>query len=93
MTYPAESLRPASAKRQQRFLRFQLQPGDEALLDHLSENQRALLLSDGSYKERAERFGLPVGTVRSRLHRARAMLEQLRQDHRDAPVAKDTAIN
>jgi DNA-directed RNA polymerase specialized sigma24 family protein len=63
-------------KRSQRFLKFKMQPGDEALLEQLNDNQRELLLAQGSYQELADRFGLPV--VRSRLHRARAALIQLR---------------
>jgi DNA-directed RNA polymerase specialized sigma24 family protein len=67
-------------KREQRFLHFKLMPDDETLLDQLTDNQRALILSEGSYKERANQFGLPVGTVRSRLHRARLALAELRQE-------------
>jgi DNA-directed RNA polymerase specialized sigma24 family protein len=39
-------------------------------------------LADGNYKERASRLGVAVGTVRSRLHRARAALSALRRDKR-----------
>ncbi len=49
-----------------------------ALLGHLREEDRDLLLLyacvELSYDECAEALGLPVGTVRSRLHRARARL-------------------
>jgi len=65
-------------KRQYRYLRFKLLPGDEALLPHLSEDRRALVMAEGTYGEIAERFGIPIGTVRSRLHRARALISQLR---------------
>lgn len=65
-------------KRQQRFLRFKLQPGDEANLSQLTESQRQLISAEGGYKELSERFNMPLGTVRSRLHRARAALIALR---------------
>jgi DNA-directed RNA polymerase specialized sigma24 family protein len=69
---------PLSPKREQKYLRFTLQPGDTHLLDQLPAPQREALLCDGSYVERAEKLGIPVGTLRSRLHRARAALEALR---------------
>jgi DNA-directed RNA polymerase specialized sigma24 family protein len=77
-----------ASKREQRFLHFRLAAGDEALLGDLTNDQRALILLEGSYKEKAERFGLPVGTVRSRLHRARAALAGLREK-RDAMIASE----
>lgn len=49
------------------------------LLSFLPESQRATLLSSGSYSERAEKLGVPIGAVRSRLHRARVALVALRQ--------------
>ena len=67
-----------AAKREQKFLRFKLEPGDYALLDQLPAPQREVLLTDGSYQSRAEKLNIPVGTLRSRLHRARAALEALR---------------
>ena len=68
-----------SSKRKQKFVDFALQPGDDALLPSLPEAQRLLLQTDGSYQDRAERLAIPIGTVRSRLHRARAALERLRE--------------
>ena len=68
-----------SPKRKQKFVGFALQPGDDALLPFLPEAQRLLLQTDGHYRDRAERLGIPIGTVRSRLHRARASLERLRE--------------
>jgi RNA polymerase sigma-70 factor (ECF subfamily) len=60
--------------------------GDEvtlALARLPEEFRRVLILVDideHSYREAAERIGCPVGTVMSRLHRARrAMQEQLRE--------------
>jgi DNA-directed RNA polymerase specialized sigma24 family protein len=65
--------------RSQKFLHFKLRREDGALLEFLPEKQRQLLLAEGSYKQISQRFGLPIGTVRSRIHRGRAALEQLRQ--------------
>ena len=67
-------------KRSLKFLKFQLHDSDVQLLSHLTEEHRALLLATGSYRELAEQFAIPIGTVRSRLHRARARLETLRHD-------------
>jgi DNA-directed RNA polymerase specialized sigma24 family protein len=72
--------RPSEPKRQQKFLRFEIQERDRKLLSSLSEEHRSLLLASGSYNDMAAQFGIPLGTVRSRLHRARATLELLRQD-------------
>jgi RNA polymerase sigma-70 factor (ECF subfamily) len=51
-----------------------------AVLDTLPEEQRALLLLIGveelSYQEAAEVFGVPIGTIMSRLSRARAQLRR-----------------
>jgi RNA polymerase sigma-70 factor (ECF subfamily) len=52
----------------------------------LPENYREVVvlceLQEMSYEEAASALGCPVGTVRSRLHRARAMLvEKLREPH------------
>jgi DNA-directed RNA polymerase specialized sigma24 family protein len=69
---------PERKRRRQTFLQFKLRPSDGALLDLLPAKYRELLISDGSYKERSERLGIPIGTVRSRIHRARVALERLR---------------
>lgn len=57
-------------------------------LDELSRTLMILVAIEGQgYKEVAEALDLPVGTVKSRVHRARARLAELLSD-RDAP---DTA--
>lgn len=71
---------PARARREQRYFRFRLEPADVALMDQLPEEQRAALLSDGSYRDRAGKLNIPIGTLRSRLHRGRAALQALRDD-------------
>ena len=69
---------PLRSKRVMKYYRFELRPGDAELLEQLSAEQRDALLSTGSYQERAQALNIPIGTVRSRLHRARAALEALR---------------
>lgn len=57
----------------------------ERLLLELPEEQRALVvlrdLEDLSYEEIVDITGLPLGTVKSRLHRARAALAKLLEPH------------
>jgi len=73
-------------KRVQKYLHFRLQPGDMELLDQLPAEQRDILLSEGSYQERAAKLNVAIGTVRSRLHRARAALEMLREKRTATPL-------
>ena len=64
----------------------------------LPENYREVVvlceLQEMSYEEAAAALDCPVGTVRSRLHRARAiLLEKLRDTHRDTHgVRRATAV-
>ncbi len=78
--------------RAQKYLRFKLEPRDAELLDQLSEQYRAVLLFNGSYQECSAALNIPIGTVRSRLHRARAALEALRNGQ---PVmdSRNTQLN
>ena len=84
-------------KRPQKYIGFALQPGDEGLLALLPATQREILLSKGKYKELAATLGVAVGTIRSRLHRARAALSALRrsssEEHLKAPLQNDSAVN
>jgi hypothetical protein len=60
--------------------RCQLSPEDETLLQHFRPPYEALLrfyTLPRSYAECAEQFHLPVGTVKSRLHRAFRKLDAL----------------
>ena len=65
-------------------------------VDELPEEFRAsaalYFIEDLSYKQIAEILDIPVGTVRSRLHRGRALLQRrlwrLAQDHGLVPAAK-----
>jgi RNA polymerase sigma-70 factor (ECF subfamily) len=66
----------------------------EAAIDALPEEFRVVaalyLLQDQPYQEIASLLGIPVGTVRSRLHRARALLQkslwEIAVDHGLVPV-------
>jgi hypothetical protein len=58
---------------------------DEPLLAKLWPNEQAVLRTTGSYGERARQLGIPVGTLRSRLHRARAKLVALRSQMQHEP--------
>lgn len=76
---PSESLQPGA----------ELERADEnrklmAALAKLSVDHRTVLvlkdLEDQKYEEIAEIMNVPIGTVRSRLHRARAELRELLED-------------
>ena len=61
----------------------ELQPSDERLLQFLTPEQVEILRCEGSYVEIAQKLNIPLGTVRSRLSRARAALVQLRKEAGD----------
>lgn len=60
----------------------------QSALDRLSDEYREVLIlkefQDHDYQEIADIVGCPIGTVRSRLHRARLELAQLLTPHRDS---------
>ena len=56
---------PNTVRRKAKYLNFAFLSGDSELLSSLSEEQRAVLTASGPYKERAEKLGLPIGTVRA----------------------------
>ncbi len=62
---------PGRSKREMKYHRCAIEPGDTELLDQLKAEHREVLFSRGTYQERAQALNIPVGTVRSRLHRAR----------------------
>ena len=79
-TRPGEELEnPSPKKRPQKYNGFALQPGDEELIDQLSPQWQEILLSEGPYNDLAAAFGVAIGTIKSRLHRARAALSALRE--------------
>jgi hypothetical protein len=53
---------------------------DAPLIEKLSASHREILLAKGNYKEIGHNLNVPIGTVRSRLHRAREALQRLRQE-------------
>jgi hypothetical protein len=59
--------------------------GDTVLLEQLVATHREILLAKGNYKEMGLNLRLSAGTVKSRLHRARAALLRLREENL-APV-------
>jgi DNA-directed RNA polymerase specialized sigma24 family protein len=61
---------------------------DELLLATLEPNEQAVLRASGSYVDRAKALNLPIGTLRSRLHRARAKLVALREMKQSEPNRK-----
>jgi DNA-directed RNA polymerase specialized sigma24 family protein len=65
-------------QRAQQFKGMHVLESDEPLLATLKQREQAVLRTTGSYEDRARKLGVPVGTVRSRLHRARAKLIALR---------------
>jgi DNA-directed RNA polymerase specialized sigma24 family protein len=57
---------------------------DEFLLKELPVRQAEMLRQDGSLEEIASRLQLPLGTVKSRTHRARVALDALRARTRES---------
>jgi RNA polymerase sigma-70 factor (ECF subfamily) len=70
----------------------QLSAGMERALGGLTPEQRAVILladvEERSYQEIADVIGCSIGTVRSRLHRARAQLRRLLEKERAARSAQ-----
>jgi hypothetical protein len=67
------SVRP-DRQRATHFKGMHVLESDEPLLATLEPKEQAVLRTSGSYEERARELNVPVGTLRSRLHRARAKL-------------------
>jgi DNA-directed RNA polymerase specialized sigma24 family protein len=74
--------------REQKYLNFTVLPDDEPLIAQLPPDQQNVLRSQGTYAKRAEEFGVAIGTIRSRLHRAREALSRLRAA-RDASALRE----
>jgi hypothetical protein len=70
--------KPARSRREAQFKGMLVLDTDEPLWACLGPNHKAVLCSNGSYEERAKELNLPVGTLKSRLHRARVKLAALR---------------
>lgn len=60
---------------------FKLLPTDAAFIEMLPQRmQRVLALSDRSYADIAAEIGCPLGTIKSRLNRARSRVLKLREE-------------
>ena len=62
-----------------KFLGFKLQDGDSALIEKLPDHFAAVLLNTLPYERRAQALNIPLGTLRSRLNRARSALVAARE--------------
>jgi Sigma-70, region 4 len=82
-TVPASARR--SGQRASQFKGVHLLETDEPLFVTLEPKEQAVLRTSGSYEDRARELNVPVGTVRSRLHRARAKLVALRSRKQQGP--------
>ena len=85
--------RLAPEKRPQKYLHFALQPGDEELVAKLPPFQQAALRSEGSYANNARELNVPIGTFRSRLHRARAAIVKMRENRTAAENVQEAAAD
>ena len=94
-TRPGEELDTIGPKkRPQKYTGMALQPGDETFLDQLSPGQQEILRSKGTYHDLAAVFGVAVGTIRSRLHRARAALFALRErSAQQSPLPNELSVH
>ena len=94
-TRPGQELQNLSPKKHpQKYTGIALQRGDEEFLDQLSPQQQEILRSKGTYLDLAAAFGVAVGTIRSRLHRARAALSALRErSAQQNPLLNDTSVH
>jgi RNA polymerase sigma-70 factor (ECF subfamily) len=81
--------RPLAVEPIEEYVESQLsEPVSKALADLTTEQRQIVLLADVegySYQEIAEIVGCTVGTVRSRLHRARGQLRGLLNHHMKSP--------
>jgi len=79
LPHPQEPDATLSSSRQRRQRFFPLTEQDEPLLAQLSPRYVEILRQEGQMADIAARLNLPIGTVKSRLHRARAALGTLRR--------------
>lgn len=52
---------------------------DQELIAKLKPPHREIIQAQGTYKQISEALNIPLGTVRSRLHRARAALLKIKR--------------
>jgi len=65
-------------KGQHKYADVNLLPSDAPLIQLMRPEHAAVMRLPGSLGDKARALGVPIGTVRSRLHRARAHLVRLR---------------
>jgi len=75
----AKAIPPKQKRVASPFRGFVIFESDESLIAALQPNHQNVLRLMGSYAEMVEQLQVPAGTLRSRLHRARAALVALRQ--------------
>ena len=76
---------PPKRLRSSPFRDMHLIDSDEPLLALLNPQEQEILRATGTYEEMAKILAVPSGTVRSRLHRARAKLVALRKQSGSMP--------
>lgn len=68
----------ATTKKAPRLTDFAVTNADGPLIDKLPMAQQEVLMATGSYQAIADALKLPIGTVKSRLYRARTALLGMR---------------
>lgn len=58
--------------------KFQIAETDAPLIESLKPEHQAVLRAQGSYVDMAECLNIPIGTVKSRYHRAVAAIKAMR---------------
>lgn len=66
------------AKGQHKYTEINLLPSDASLIPLMRPEHVEVMRLSGSIGDKARALGVPIGTVRSRLHRARSRLVRLR---------------
>ena len=82
---PEGVVAPPKRPRSSPFRDMHLVDSDEPLLALLNPQEQVILRATGSYEDMAKVLQVPTGTVRSRLHRARAKLVALRKQSASMP--------
>lgn len=76
---------PTTEQPKQSYKDFSLEPADEGLMKHLRPGHSTILKMTGRYQDIARLLGIADGTAKSRMHRARAALVELRNRREVCP--------